>query len=203
MQKSFMTTMINQRIGMPVKVFEADGSVFVLLEPGMSYDAESVNSETLYARWSEIKWKSDGKVSLIARPGFQEPDRGRWVIKLLNVEGAELEFRTIGGEVKQVSDDDPLKSISTGNVIQHPMKDVVVGGQRVCLPRHIPILVGLTLMDPLVGFQSLTIKRVEIRLKDTQWEGYLTREKVLEDVTEPRPDSELKALGKLLDEVGN
>ena len=201
MKQLFKTTYTNDRYAV-VKVHELDGSLLFALDPGESVDVESISADAMYARWSEIKWREDGKVSLIARPGFQEPDRGRWMIKLLNVEGADLEFRTIGGEVKQVPDDDPLKSISTGDVVQHPMKDVVVGGQRICLPRGIPVMVGLTLTDKLVGFQSLTIKRVEIRMKDTQWEGYLTREKVLQDVTEPRSDSELKALGKLLDELG-
>ena len=90
--------MINQRIGKPVKVFEADGSVLVLLEPGMSYDAKSVNPETLYARWSECRWKADGTVHLLARTDFREPERGRWVLRLTNQDGNELEWRQVGDQ---------------------------------------------------------------------------------------------------------
>ena len=201
MKQLFKTTYTNDRHAV-VNVYERDGSLLFALDPGESVDVESISADTMYSRWSQVVWRRDGTVGFLARTNWTEPDRGRWTIRLLNAEGAELEFRQIGGVTKQVEDDDPLRSISTGSVIRHPMKNVIEGGERICLPRHIPVLVGLTLTDPLVAFQSLTIKRVEIRMKDTQQEGYLTRERVLQDVTEPRSDSELKVLGKLLDELG-
>jgi len=170
MQKSFITTMINQRIGKPVKVFEADGSVLVLLEPGMSYDAKSVNPETLYARWSEVRWKADGTVHLLARTDFQEPERGRWVLRMLNQDGQPAEWRQ-------------------------------VGDQRICLPKSIPVVVSVPLTDQLVKFKELTIKAARVMVKANE-PGYLAHRWVVQDVKTPRPDSELRALAKILDDLG-
>lgn len=203
MEKTFITKLSNHRVGESVKVYERDGSVFVVLEPGMSYDAESVNPETLYARWSEVSWEPKDKISFINRTNWHEPERGRWVLKMLNESESEAEFRTIGGEVRQVPIEDPLKAITTGDGVKHkPMTNAVVGGQRVCLPKGIPVQVSCPLTSDLIMFQSLTIIRKKIQVKSADFVGYLVHRWVVHDETPPRPDSELKALGKILDEVG-
>jgi hypothetical protein len=38
----------------------------------------------------------EDKVELAPRPGFREPDRGRWTVEALNIEGREVEQRIIG-----------------------------------------------------------------------------------------------------------
>lgn len=184
-----------------VSVYERDGSVFIELEPGQTYEATSRNPETMYARWSEVKWKADGSVSLITRTNWREPERGRWVLKMLNLAGAPVEFRYIGGETVMVPDEDPLKGVTIGNVKQKEMKADVVGGQRICLPRGIPVLASCPLLDPLVRFSELTIKKVEIKTKDKKWEGFLQSQWILRDEKVPRADSELKALAKIIDEL--
>jgi len=170
--KSHITKLINRRVYEPVKVYERDGSVFITLEPGITYEAESVNpAETLYARWSEVRWEPHGKISLVARTDFREPDKGRWTLHMLNQDGEPAQFRQVGEE-------------------------------RVCLPKGIPVRVTCPLTDPLVMFQSLTITRTRIQVKSDTWVGYLAHRWVLRDEKVPRPDSELKALAKILDDLG-
>jgi len=166
---SYRTTLTNNR-RKSLQVREHDGSVLVELEPGQSFEVESINKATTYAKWSEVTWHEGGKGSFISRTNWVEPERGRWTIRMLNQDGAEVEQR-------QLAD------------------------KAIFLPRSVPVTIGLTLTDPLVRFQSLTIKHVEVKTKSPFWDGYLVAERVLKDVTEPRSASELDVIGKLLDEL--
>jgi hypothetical protein len=93
-ERSYETRLVNdaKRVLM---VYEADGPL-VELQPGQDFTAESRNPMTMYARWSEVKWHQDGKVSFVVRTNFTEPERGRWVIRLLNKDGEAVERRVIG-----------------------------------------------------------------------------------------------------------
>ena len=200
--QTFKTLLINRRVAETVEVHERDGSIFVNLEPGITYEAESVNPETLYSRFSSVTWNEGGKVSFVERTNFRQPDLGRWVLHCLNKDGAGVEFRHCGGEVRQVPDEDPLHAVTTGNVKKKPTKAEVVGGQRICLPKGIPVLVSCPLTSDLIMFQSLTIVRKKIQVKSDDFVGYCATRWVLRDEKEPRADSELKALAKILDDLG-
>ncbi len=76
----------------------------------------------------------------------------------------------------------------------------VVGGKSVLLPRGVPVVVGLTLKDPLVRYQSLTITRKPVLVRDEEHFGYLRDDVIAKDELEKRDASELKALEKLLAE---
>jgi hypothetical protein len=132
----------------------------------------------------------------MARGWQGQPDRGRWTIRLLNAEGAELELRTIGGEVKQVEDDDPLTGTTIGNVKHKVMKTVVVGGQKIALPRGIPVLVGLTLTDPLVVFKRIQWKLRTVKTPCKTNKNYLETKTVLEKQMVQRKASEIRKIKK-------
>lgn len=81
----------------PVTVFDGTRPLIVLY-PSREKTVESSSPRTMYARWTRVIYKP-GRVELVPRSGFVEPDRGRWVIEALNAEGREVEQRTIGGTV--------------------------------------------------------------------------------------------------------
>ncbi len=184
----------------PLMVHELNGPL-VEIQPGQFFEVESRNPATMYARWSEVKWHEGGEITFVARPGFSEPERGRWVTRLQNLDGKEVEFRTIGGVEKMIADPDDHHVVHVaGGPVERPLIKGIVGGQKICLPRNIPVLVGLKLDDPLVKFKSMTIVRKRVMLKDPEHEGYCIFTTVLADETELRDASELKALEKILSE---
>lgn len=157
-----------------VQVFDHLGSPLTeKIFPGDYVVVEAIVNTATYSRWEEVTWQPDGTVRLTPRPGFREPDRGRWVLLMRNVDGKPLEYRQ-------------------------------VGATRVCLPRGIPVMVTCPLTSELIVHRSLTIKRREAKAKSAYPlpEGYLTPFDVVDDVFEPRPDSELKALARIIDGLG-
>ena len=98
MTKSYTTELTNdQREGMDV--FELDGAVLAHLEPRQSFVVESCSAYTAYARWSAVRWDAEGVVHFTPRVGWTEPQRGKWILRLLNEGGEAIEFRTVGGKV--------------------------------------------------------------------------------------------------------
>jgi hypothetical protein len=168
-ERSYLTELTNDT-KKALNVHELDGSVLVQLAPGQSFEVKSRSAFTAYARWSSCRWTADGKVHLIARTDFQEPERGRWVLRCLNQDGAPTEFRQIGEE-------------------------------RVALPTGIPVLIACPILDPLVRFKELTIIRKRIQVKADE-PGYCAHRWVVRDEKVPRADSELKALAKIIDDLG-
>jgi hypothetical protein len=140
--------------------------------PGESVVVEAITPLATYARWEEVCWLPDGTVRLTPRAGFKEPDRGRWVVTMLNVDGQPLERRQVGDQI-------------------------------VCLMRHVPVLVTCPLSSELIVHKSLTIKRREAKMKSSYPlpEGYLVPFDVIDDVLEPRSNSELDAIQRILDDL--
>ena len=201
MTKSYPTRLINDT-RKPVNVHEIDGGIIVRLEPGQVFDVESCDPQTMYARWSSVKWTDDGP-RFVTRTDWREPDRGRWHLRMLNEGDKEVEFRVIGGEEKIIPDPDPHHTIHViGGPDEVPMVRGNIGGQKVCLPKGILVIVGLQATDPLARYRSLTIVRRRVMLKDPEHEGYCIFDTITKDETEPRSDSELKALAKVIDELG-
>jgi len=155
-----------------IQVFDHLGSPLTeTIRPGDSVIVEAITPLATFARWEEVTWLPDGTVRLEPRPGFKEPDRGRWVLRMLNVDGKPLEYRQVGATL-------------------------------VCLPRNIPVLVACPLTSELIMQKSLTIRRREAKMKSAYPlpEGYLVPFDVVDDVLEPRSDSELDAIQRILDE---
>jgi hypothetical protein len=156
-----------------IQVFDHLGSSLTeTIRPGDSVIVEAITPLATYARWEEVTWQPDGTVRLTPRPGFKEPDRGRWVLHCLNRDGKPLEYRQ-------------------------------VGATRVCLPKGIPVLVTCPLTSELILQKSLTIRHREAKAKSEYplAEGYVVPYDVVDDVLEPRSDSELDAIQRILDDM--
>jgi len=170
-ERTFVTELINEGRQKAVDVYELDGAVIVHLEPGQRFTIESRSPYTAYARWSEVRWAEDGKLHFVPRPGFTEPQRGRWVLQLLNEGGEPIEWRTVGGE-------------------------------HICLPRSVMVLAACPLTDPLIMYRSLTVVKKRVMIKDVTQVGYIIHEWRSEDEKEPRSAADLKAIEKIVDELG-
>lgn len=172
--ETFRTTLRNNRGERRViQVFDHLGSPLTeKIFPGDSVVIEALKPDCTFARWSECVWEPDGSVRLMPREGFREPDRGRWVLRMLNRDGKPLEYRQVGDQV-------------------------------ICLMRNVPVLVTCPLISELVVHRSLTIKRREAKMKSAypMPEGYLVPFEVVDDVFEPRPNAELDALQRILDDL--
>lgn len=83
----------------PVKLWDGP-EVIVRVPPGEISELHAASLLALYARWDEIVFHSDGRVDLHERKDWVEPDRGRWVVKIINIDGAECEeVVTLAGPV--------------------------------------------------------------------------------------------------------
>jgi len=132
-ERSFETRLVNATKH-SVRVFELEGPL-VDLEPGQDFTVESRNPMTMYARWSQVTWHQDGKVSFVVRTNFTEPERGRWVIRLLNKDGEAVERRVTGGKpiilpkgipvLTGLNLDDPLVKHKSLTIVKRrvPVKD--------------------------------------------------------------------------------
>ena len=99
MEQIYATRLINNKNTRPVSVLDRFGTVICVIPPGESHVIESDTPLSLYARWTEVVWEPTGQVLLTPRPGFAEPDRGsRWTLTALNLNGKEVETRTIGNQ---------------------------------------------------------------------------------------------------------
>jgi hypothetical protein len=78
-----------------------------------------------------------------------------------------------------------------------PVEHLTVSGKIICLPRGIPIVLGVDAHDPLVLFRELKFIAVPIKERSKEWPGYLvTRKEVRWVVTDRKPQEldEIKAL---------
>jgi hypothetical protein len=71
-----------------------------------------------------------------------------------------------------------------------------------CLPKGIPVIVSVPLTSDLIMFRSLTIAKKRIMVKSDNGDGLLVHKWITGDERTPRPDSELKALAKIIDGLG-
>jgi|GEM_PF-2588270 len=142
---------------------------FLSLWPGNSRTIETDDAEAMYAPFEKVTWLQSGEVKLVPRSGWRSPVKGRWTITCLNVHGQEAEHR-------------------------------IVGGRDVLLPRGIPRIVELLdLLDPMIPFKSLTIKRVPIESPSTRHPHYVHVEYELRDAFEDRDKKELDEIQKLIE----
>ena len=100
--ETFRTVLINRR-KRPVVVLEADGSVVCQLarigQPGAERVLEACDPRTLYAPYDECIWESNGTITLKPAPFFIPVNYGKYPLTIFNVDGDEVEHRTIAGQV--------------------------------------------------------------------------------------------------------
>jgi hypothetical protein len=74
------------------------------------------------------------------------------------------------------------------NVDGKPVERQMVNGKNICLPKGIPVVLGVQIHDRLVLFSRLTIVAVPIKERSKEWPGYLvTRREVRCVVTDREP----------------
>lgn len=93
-ERTFKTILCNERKTKGIILWDRTGNSLGILPPGCSRTMESWNPETLYAPFSEVTWKEDGSVSQVPNPEYPSP-KSRWLLKVLNRDGAEVERRII------------------------------------------------------------------------------------------------------------
>lgn len=90
-------TVLKNETRKPVEVW--DGPILVaVLEPGRTFEVEGTEPDGVLSRYDRLTWTAKG-VDASVRPGWREPDRGRWVTTLLNVDGEQVEERRFGGQL--------------------------------------------------------------------------------------------------------
>ena len=94
---SFFDTSFKNDRKTVVRVVDRTGTPLIDLFPGTSQTISSDEPESLYARWSSVIFREDGKVDLVARAGFVEKKHA-YTIYCLNSAGADVERRVIGGQ---------------------------------------------------------------------------------------------------------
>ncbi len=91
---TFKTVLKNERKTKGVVIWDWRGNSLGILGPGQRRVIETWNLQTLFAPFSEVTWKEDGSVSQVPNPEYP-PHKSKWVIKVLNKDGAEIERRII------------------------------------------------------------------------------------------------------------
>ena len=74
----------------------------------------------------------------------------------------------------------------------------LVGGRSVLLPRGIPRTVEIPLLDPLVRFKTLTIKRALVESPGWKYHLYAHVDYELRDVLEDRDNDEIEEIERLI-----
>jgi len=85
------------------------------------------------------------------------------------------------------------------NLHGHEAEHRIIGGADVLLPRGIPRTIEVPLLDPLVVFKSLTIKRVPVEEPSARHPHYLSVHYELRDLYEDRDEAELDEIQRLIE----
>lgn len=85
------------------------------------------------------------------------------------------------------------------NLDGKPVERQMVNGKKICLPKGIPVILGVDIHDPLALFSKLTITAIPIRVRSEEWPGYyMTRWDIRWVVVEREP-GELEEIQGLID----
>jgi len=93
----FETKFVNRRDSV-VRIFEF-GKELVRLEAGEARHVESRSPKTSYARWSELVFKDQGRVSLTENKAWEWPWPGMLALEFCNVDGTASEGLMTAGQV--------------------------------------------------------------------------------------------------------
>jgi len=93
----FDTRFVNKRDSV-VRIFEY-GKELVRLEPGETRHVESRSPKTSYARWSELVFKDQGRVSLTENKAWEWPYPDMLMLEFLNLDGTATEGLLVAGQI--------------------------------------------------------------------------------------------------------
>lgn len=82
-----------------------------------------------------------------------------------------------------------------GKLVERQM----INGKTSCLPRGIPIILGVDIHNPLVLYSRLTIVAVPIKERSKEWPGYLVTRRELRWVVTDREPQELNEIKATID----
>lgn len=80
-----------------------------------------------------------------------------------------------------------------------PVERQRVNGKNICLPKGIPVVLGVEIHDPLVLFSELKIIAVPIKERSKEWPGYLITRRELRRVVTDRELRELDEIKATID----
>ncbi len=95
MERTFTTTFRNLRQSEGVILYERNGAVLKLLQPGETFEVETWNPQTIYARWTEVDFLEGGDIRFTENQYWPRPQG--WTIEAINIDGKPVEYRIIGG----------------------------------------------------------------------------------------------------------
>jgi len=80
-----------------------------------------------------------------------------------------------------------------------PVEHLTVSGKIICLPRGIPVVLGVEIHDPLVLFRELKFIAVPIKERSKAWPGYLVTHRELRWLVKDREPRELDEIKAVID----
>lgn len=176
MPETFETRVWNKRKE-PVEVFDRNGQMVCVVVPDEIALIESANENTLYSPYSEVIFQKDGEVILTKRENWIEPyDKTKPWI--VTIENRE------GKDLEQR----------------------VIAGQRVFIPKGIPVKVHVPTHAPEARLEKIIIQKVMERKPSPVFTGYWVRAETVRDTHVERSAGELKQIEaelKNLEEAAN
>jgi hypothetical protein len=157
-----------------VEVYDRNGQVVCVVLPDKIALIESANENTLYAPYSELIFQKDGEVILAKRENWTESyDKTKPWI--VTIENRE------GKDLEQR----------------------VIAGQRVFIPKGIPVKLHVPTHAPEARLEKIVIQKVMERRPSPTFTGYYVRIDVVRDVAVERPEKELKEIDAELGHMVN
>jgi len=92
-------TFLNKRKGIQT-VYDRDGAALASIPPKSSVTLYTDDPLSLWAPYADVTFLPEEPwVKLEERPGWQEPNRGDWVVRVTNLNGLDVEYVVVGGQV--------------------------------------------------------------------------------------------------------
>jgi len=81
-------------------VYDRDGGAIASVQPKSSATLYTDDPLSSWAPYAEVTFlPEDPWVSLEERAGWQEPNRGDWVVRVTNINGLDVEYIAVGGQI--------------------------------------------------------------------------------------------------------
>jgi len=93
----YETRFVNKR-KIAIDIFEY-GNVLLILQPGEARHVESRSPKTSWARWSQVTFSKEDKVSFDENREWRWPYPDMLMLEFLNVDGTAREGLRVGGEI--------------------------------------------------------------------------------------------------------
>lgn len=67
------------------------------LFPGQEKVVKAINPWQYFSRYESVTWNKDGSVDTVIRDDWREPSRGKYVLRAVNIDGADHEAVVVAG----------------------------------------------------------------------------------------------------------